>query len=146
MAKEYHIISLSDWDVLAQELLRLLKPGTILALSGPLGAGKTTFVQALAKALKIKEMPVSPTFSLVQTYSVKGHALIRKLVHVDAYRIECAEDVMTLGLDELLEEQGALLCLEWPEQVEEWLERYKARVVWVRMRQEGLGRMVEVGL
>jgi tRNA threonylcarbamoyladenosine biosynthesis protein TsaE len=144
MTKEYSIVSLSDWDVLVQELLPGLKAGTILALSGPLGAGKTTFVQALARALRIKEIPVSPTFSLVRTYLVKGHTLIKRMVHVDAYRIERAEDVMTLGLDELLEESGTMMCLEWPEQVDTWLQRYKARVIRVKIQVCEHDRRVEI--
>lgn len=119
----HHLISsLSDWDHLAQELLSTIKPGTIIALSGPLGAGKTTFVQALAKALQIKDVLVSPTFSLVRTYSIKNHPSIKKLIHVDAYRIDDEKDVMTIGLDELLEEKGSIMCLEWPEQIESWLK------------------------
>ena len=117
------IATLSDWDPFISDLLSSIKPGTIIALSGPLGAGKTTFVQSLARALEIAITPTSPTFSLVRTYPVKQHPFIKKLIHVDAYRIEDEKDIMTLGLEELLAEKGSLMCLEWPEKVESWVQR-----------------------
>ncbi len=131
---EYSFIinNLEDWDTLAQRLVLEVRPGTILTLSGPLGAGKTTFVQALAKELGVKEVPVSPTFSLVRTYKTK-HPMLKRLAHVDAYRLDRAEDVMTLGLEELLEEEGVILCLEWPEQVDAWLKRYQEITMKVRI-------------
>lgn len=138
----FFIKTIDDWRGFAERLVLDLKPGMVVTLSGPLGAGKTTFVQALAAVLGVKEVPVSPTFSLVRTYKVKNHPSIRQLVHVDAYRIERAEDVVTLGLDELLEEPGTIVCLEWPEQVEGWLEKYRDRVLSVVIAQEDEGRRV----
>jgi tRNA threonylcarbamoyladenosine biosynthesis protein TsaE len=142
---EYSFIinNLEDWDTLAQRLVLEVRPGTILTLSGPLGAGKTTFVQALAKELGVKVAPVSPTFSLVRTYKTK-HPMLKKLVHVDAYRLDRTEDVMTLGLEELLEEEGVILCLEWPEQVEAWLKKYEGRMVKVVIVQKDLIREVAI--
>ena len=125
---QHLIATLADWDPFISELLSSIKPGTIIALSGPLGAGKTTFVQSLARALGVTTTPTSPTFSLVRSYPVKQHPLIKKLIHVDAYRIEDEKDVMTLGLEELLAEKGSLMCLEWPEKVEVWLQ-YQASVI-----------------
>lgn len=125
----HHLIStLTDWDPFVSQLLTSLKPGTIIALSGPLGAGKTTFVQSLARALGVAATPTSPTFSLVRTYPIKQHPSIKKLIHVDAYRIEDEKDVMTLGLEELLAEKGSLMCLEWPEKVEPWLQ-YQTNII-----------------
>lgn len=122
------ISSLHDWDLFAEELLPTLKPGTIIALSGPLGAGKTTFVQALARALGITQEPTSPTFSLVRTYKTTRPPF-RTLVHVDAYRIENENEVMTLGLEDLLEEKGVIVCLEWPEKIPNWIAKQGASVV-----------------
>ena len=119
----HHISTIADWDPFISDLLSSIKPGAIIALSGPLGAGKTTFVQSLARALDITVTPTSPTFSLVRTYPVKQHPLIKKLIHVDAYRIEDEKDIMTLGLEELLAEKGSLMCLEWPEKVASWLQQ-----------------------
>jgi tRNA threonylcarbamoyladenosine biosynthesis protein TsaE len=144
MQTSFFIKTVGDWRVFAERLVLELKPGMMMALSGPLGAGKTTFVQALAQVLGVKEVPVSPTFSLVRTYKVKNHPFIRQLVHVDAYRIERAEDIITLGLDELLEEPGTIVCLEWPEQVEGWLQGYRERVLWLEIAPKDEGREVVV--
>ena len=121
---QHHIHTLADWDPFISDLLPSLKSGTIIALSGPLGAGKTTFVQSLARVLGISSIPTSPTFSLVRTYPIKQHSSIKKLIHVDAYRLDNEKDVATLGLEDLLAEEGSLMCLEWPEQVESWLQQH----------------------
>jgi tRNA threonylcarbamoyladenosine biosynthesis protein TsaE len=98
----------------------------ILALSGPLGAGKTTLLQKLAEAYGVRDVPKSPTFSLVRTYAIRHSSFaIRQLVHVDAYRIERPEDVRTLGLDELLVEPGTVMAIEWPENIATWLKTRK---------------------
>jgi tRNA threonylcarbamoyladenosine biosynthesis protein TsaE len=119
--------SAADWDVLASELAGSLKPGDILALSGPLGAGKTTFVQALARALGIKRIPQSPTFSLMRSYELpRAVHGIKRLLHVDAYRIEQASDLLALDLDEELSGGETVLVIEWPEKVKKWLSTKSA--------------------
>lgn len=126
------IHDLPEWDTFIQELLPDIQPGTILALSGPLGAGKTTFVQAFARALGVKDRPASPTFSLVRTYKTK-HPSLKTLVHVDAYRIEDQREVMALGLEDALAEPGTVLCLEWPEKIQTWMTRHASIVMHVRI-------------
>jgi tRNA threonylcarbamoyladenosine biosynthesis protein TsaE len=136
MTKTFSVRSVEDWDNVAQEILALLKPGTILALSGPLGVGKTTFVQALARALGVTKNPRSPTFSLLRTYEMpKGNA-IKRLVHVDAYRLDKPTDILPLNLDEELAEPGTIIAMEWPEQATEWLAHYKERTIWMEMGME----------
>jgi tRNA threonylcarbamoyladenosine biosynthesis protein TsaE len=120
----FQIKRIEDWDELAKELVNELKPGSILTLSGPLGAGKTTFVQALARALGVQGNPRSPTFSLMRSYLFpKG-----KLIHVDAYRLEKPTDVLSLNLDEEFGESGVMLAIEWPENMAGWLEGRSNRV------------------
>lgn len=114
---------LEDWDLVAKAVADMLQPGSVLALSGPLGAGKTTFVQALARVLGSKEKPRSPTFSLVRSYKVR--APFFQLVHVDAYRIESEQDILPLGLDEFLAEPGTVLAVEWPERLAGWMSSRK---------------------
>ncbi|MEN9558177.1 MAG: hypothetical protein RL141_546 [Candidatus Parcubacteria bacterium] len=108
------------WDAVARDIAALLQPGSILTLQGPLGAGKTTFVQALAKVLGVARMPKSPTFSLLRTYRVRQGS-IRRLLHVDAYRIDDERDIVPLDLDNELSQGDAVLVLEWPEQVKRWV-------------------------
>ncbi len=138
-SKEYRVDSLSGWEKLAHDLVRELHSGDIITLSGPLGAGKTTFVQALALALGAKRQPKSPTFSLVRTYTLKTpSSKLRALVHVDAYRIERAEDIVTLGLEELLEVPGTVMAIEWPENVVAWLRREKQAIsITIKLQKDG---------
>lgn len=116
----WQINSLEEWNQIATEVVDQLQDGDILTLSGPLGAGKTTFVQVFAQVLGSERIPKSPTFSMLRTYpiTVKG---LKRLLHVDAYRIENEMDLVTLDLDEELSIPGTILVLEWPEKIPEWL-------------------------
>jgi tRNA threonylcarbamoyladenosine biosynthesis protein TsaE len=128
----YSIKQMSDWDLLAKALAVELTPGAVIALSGPLGAGKTTFTQALARALGAKGDPRSPTFSLLRTYRLE-HESLKRLVHVDAYRLETKSDLLALDLDEERAEPGTILVIEWPEQAMPWLEHIKS-VYWLSLK------------
>ena len=104
----------------ASEILRSLVPrpdaATIVALSGELGAGKTTFVQAMARALGVEDAVTSPTFVLEKVYELQGQAFER-LIHIDAYRLKGARELEALGWQELIATPGNLIVLEWPERV-----------------------------
>jgi tRNA threonylcarbamoyladenosine biosynthesis protein TsaE len=94
------------------KLATALKPGTTIALSGTLGAGKTRLVQAIAAACQIpREEVVSPTFVLCQTY--RG---TRTIHHLDAYRIRDVDEFRELGVEELFD-SDAILIIEWAERV-----------------------------
>lgn len=91
---------------------------TLVTLSGELGAGKTTFTQMVAKALGVEEMVTSPTFVLEKIYKIR-HPMsdFKRLVHVDAYRLESGADLAALGFDEIMNDSSNLVFLEWPEKV-----------------------------
>jgi tRNA threonylcarbamoyladenosine biosynthesis protein TsaE len=90
-----------------------LQPGDIVALSGDLGAGKTTLARGVLKALGLEGEAPSPTFAIVQPYEPPEVRL--PVWHVDLYRLEDAGEAAELGLDEA-REQAALL-IEWPERL-----------------------------
>ncbi len=90
----------------------LLLPGDVVLLVGPLGSGKTTFVQGLARGIGYKGAVTSPTFTLRHTYSGR-----LDLVHVDLWRLDHLGEVLDLALDEELE-SGAAVVAEWGEAAE----------------------------
>jgi tRNA threonylcarbamoyladenosine biosynthesis protein TsaE len=102
---------------LAQALGQLAQPGTVLILAGPLGAGKTSFVQGLALGLGITGVVNSPTFTIVKEY--RGRL---PLFHFDLYRLDDPEELWELGLEEYLA-AGGVCALEWGERAREFLPR-----------------------
>jgi tRNA threonylcarbamoyladenosine biosynthesis protein TsaE len=93
----------------AAALSPLLAAGDIILLGGDLGAGKTTFTQGLARGLGIDEPVTSPTFTLLHSYQSPTGL---RLLHADLYRLDHLQEVVDLGLPELLEE-GAAAVVEW---------------------------------
>ncbi|OGG50923.1 tRNA (adenosine(37)-N6)-threonylcarbamoyltransferase complex ATPase subunit type 1 TsaE [Candidatus Kaiserbacteria bacterium RIFCSPHIGHO2_01_FULL_54_36] len=114
----------------AIEVVSSLSPqersATVVALSGELGAGKTTFVQGAAKALGITEQVTSPTFVLEKIYQLEGQPFdkaqgkkFERLIHIDAYRLKSAHELEILGWETLLQDPANLILIEWPERVQE---------------------------
>ena len=98
---------------LSSSLASELPSDCFIALSGDLGAGKTTFVKGLAQGLGVLETVKSPSFNI---YSIYGTASGGKLVHLDAYRLGGADAFEDLLLDEIVEGEK-IVCVEWPEMV-----------------------------
>lgn len=94
-------------------LARILRPGDVVALSGDLGAGKTTFARGLLEALGFSGEVPSPTFPIVIPYAPPD--LLIPLWHVDLYRIEDPGEIEELGLDEARADSA--LLIEWPERM-----------------------------
>lgn len=99
--------SVDDTRELAGAVAALAKPGDVVLLAGDLGSGKTAFAQGFGRALGVNEPIVSPTFTLVRHYPGR-----LPLVHVDVYRLDHLQEVVDLGLPELLDEGGVAL-IEW---------------------------------
>lgn len=111
--------SLAETSAFAAEVAGRLAPGAVLLLTGDLGAGKTTFVQALARAYGVGRMVTSPTFTLANEYRLPAGGV---LVHFDLYRLASPEGVYDLGLEDALE-RGARVAIEWPERAQAVLDR-----------------------
>jgi tRNA threonylcarbamoyladenosine biosynthesis protein TsaE len=105
-----------DTVALGDALAPLLRVHDVLALSGDLGAGKTTLVRGIAHGLGAQEHVASPTFTLVREY-VSGRIPV---AHVDVYRLDRVQDVVDLALDEL-EDGRCVLIVEWGDAIEELL-------------------------
>jgi len=103
-----------DTLALGESLGRRMRGGEVLALSGPLGAGKTHLIKGLARGLDVgqQEPVVSPTFVLVREY----HGRLR-LIHCDAYRLGSAAELADLGIDEVLGEVDCIVAVEWADRV-----------------------------
>lgn len=100
------------------ELMPREGEATLVTLSGDLGAGKTAFTKAVAHVLGIEETVTSPTFVLEKIYQLGSEASkFKRLIHIDAYRLEAGSDLAPLGFDELMQDAGNLILLEWPEKV-----------------------------
>jgi tRNA threonylcarbamoyladenosine biosynthesis protein TsaE len=108
------IVELADlaaMEALGRRIAGQLRPGDVVALSGGLGAGKTTLARAIVGALGYAGEVPSPTFTIIETYDPPAVAL--PLVHADFYRLEHPREVEELGLDDYRD--GAALIAEWPE-------------------------------
>lgn len=113
MAPETVIVSRSpeETEAAGERLGRTLGAGAVVALTGELGAGKTCFIQGLARGLDVAITATSPTFVLINQY--RGRLPV---YHVDAYRTEGLTELMDLGLPELFDEGGVTL-VEWAEKL-----------------------------
>lgn len=107
--------SAGETHALARELALALPPDCTLALHGNLGAGKTTFVQGLARGFGIAGHVTSPTFAIFNL-----HRGDRTLVHLDAYRLENERQIESLMLEDFLTSPWCL-AVEWPEKIAAWI-------------------------
>lgn len=125
MCKAISIASLEDLDRAARAFLEAIGEATLVAFYAPMGAGKTTFITAVCKALDVQEDAISsPTFAIVNEYRGGDGAPI---YHFDFYRIERPEEALDIGLYDYLD-SGELCLMEWPENIEGLLPEETLRV------------------
>ena len=137
--KRWEHVPLESLPMVAAELVTLLSKPSFVAIQGEMGAGKTTFVQALLRELGIEHPDGSPTYAIVHEYVTK---LGTKAFHLDCYRIENERDLAQLGLDELFEE-NAYFFVEWPDKIENILPEHAN---WMYIRCEPEGELREIVL
>ena len=113
--------TLEEFNAEAARFVGTLAPqeggATLITLSGELGAGKTAFTKAAAQTLGVSDTVTSPTFVLEKIYLLPAGGAFKRLVHIDAYRLERGSELAPLGFDELMQDTGNLIFLEWPENV-----------------------------
>lgn len=139
---EREIRTLDGLQTKANDLVARLTPqeagATLITLSGELGAGKTAFASALAKALGVEDAVTSPTFVLEKIYALSkenGRGFAR-LAHIDAYRLKEGSELAALGFDELMRDPRTLVVLEWPERVADALPQ-TAHMLTLIAREDG---------
>ncbi len=131
---QYPLLSAEETITFGKMAAKLLPKKSILALSGDLGAGKTTFVQGLAEGLGIQERVQSPTFVLLNVYD--------GLMHFDLYRLKTSSEFTGLGFDEYFEAAG-ICAIEWPERIQDILP---PQTIHIHFRHEKEGRIAVVKL
>jgi len=112
MIKQFYTYSAEQTMQLGERLASTLPNGTTIALTGDLGAGKTTLVRGIAQGLMIEDIVQSPTFNIMKIY-FKGK---KPLIHIDAYRLE---NISTdIGLEEYIGYETGITVIEWPQYIE----------------------------
>jgi tRNA threonylcarbamoyladenosine biosynthesis protein TsaE len=109
--KQINVPDLHALDKAAEEFVSLIGSARIIAISGEMGAGKTTFIQALCRVLGVSQIVTSPTFALVNEYFTNEG---ESVYHFDLYRIENPEELFDIGYEDYLF-SGAYCFIEWPE-------------------------------
>lgn len=127
--KTYSVNSIDSLKDIVIDLLELLNDHQVVALEGQMGAGKTTFVQQVLRAMGIEELEGSPTYSLVNQYE---STFFGTVYHLDLYRLNSLEEIFDIGIEELLY-QKCICLIEWPEKM---LELLPDNTIWVYLRVE----------
>ena len=107
----------AETEAIGAALGKTVKPGTVIAYRGDLGAGKTAFTRGLARGLGCTDMVTSPTYTIVNEY-LNGRM---PLFHFDMYRLSSSDDLWDIGWEDYLE-RGGVCAVEWSERVEDALE------------------------
>ncbi len=130
-----------DTQGAGRRLATVLRPGDLVLLDGPLGAGKTTFTRGLAEGLGVRGPVTSPTFVIARRHPslVGGPAL----VHVDAYRLSCADDLYDLDLE--AEMTDAVTVVEWGRDRAEGLGESRLEITFDRTTEDRFVTVAAVG-
>ena len=107
----------AETEEIGTALGKIIKPGTVIAYRGDLGAGKTAFTRGLARGLGCTEIVTSPTYTIVNEY-LGGRI---PLFHFDMYRLRCSDDLFDIGWEDYLD-RGGVCAVEWSENVDDAME------------------------
>jgi tRNA threonylcarbamoyladenosine biosynthesis protein TsaE len=113
MIQTFHIQTEKDIISVAQEFLQFIDTYKLVCFYGEMGAGKTTFIKALLKAMDARDDGSSPTFSIINEYESYMYGLI---YHFDLYRLESAEEALDIGIEEIIY-QDFMCFIEWPDKI-----------------------------
>jgi len=116
---------------IGEDIAKKLAGGDIVLLYGELGAGKTTLTKGIANFFKIKNDITSPTFTLMNMYDVTDNE-IKKLVHIDTYRLENENELIEIGIEDYLADKDTVCIIEWPEKISALLKDKKVQRVYMK--------------
>ncbi|MDE6086663.1 MAG: tRNA (adenosine(37)-N6)-threonylcarbamoyltransferase complex ATPase subunit type 1 TsaE [Muribaculaceae bacterium] len=117
--KTIEIRNLQDLERAADEFVPLMDDASVIAFYGDMGAGKTTFINALCRRLGVTEdVANSPSFSIANEY--RSDTTAELIYHFDMYRLNNLEEALDMGIEDYFD-SGALCLIEWPERIEELL-------------------------
>ncbi|MBU2545305.1 tRNA (adenosine(37)-N6)-threonylcarbamoyltransferase complex ATPase subunit type 1 TsaE [Patescibacteria group bacterium] len=150
MKKEYITSSIKETQKIAEEFAKEIsknlpssKQGIVIGLKGELGGGKTTFTQAFAKTLGVKEKVLSPTFVIFKkfaispTYAVSHksdlckHLCKQNLYHFDCYRIKDSKEILELGFEEIISNPQNIIVIEWADNIKKILP---PNTIWINFK------------
>ena len=118
---EFIVNNPGELEAVAKAILERVEEPVVITLTGDLGAGKTTLVQAFCKVLGVEEAVSSPSFSLVNEYRyLDAEGVARPVYHIDLYRLNDLEEALDIGLPEYID-SGEWCFIEWPEIAESLL-------------------------
>ena len=135
---KYITHSEKETEAAGAELAKTLAPGSVVAMYGDLGAGKTAFVRGMSKGLGIDYPVSSPTFTVVNEYPGKT-----PLFHFDMYRLGSADELFNIGWDDYLQRSG-ICAVEWSENVEDAFEPGTVKVTITKLGDTEREILVEV--
>ena len=124
MLKTYITNSSAETQDLANTFGKTIKPGEFVALYGNLGGGKTNFTQGLAKGLNIKKRIISPTFIILRQYKYKKG----NFYHIDLYRTQSLNDLLNLGIDEIINDKNNIIVVEWAEKMDKLMPKKRTDI------------------
>jgi len=122
--KSYTVANVADLSDVARDFLHTFQQHRIIAFYGSMGAGKTTFIKALCDALGVADTVNSPSFAIVNEYSVPGDGLI---YHFDFYRLKNVAEAYDMGYEDYFY-SGNYCFVEWPEKIEELIPQKHLKV------------------
>lgn len=127
--KKYISKSEKETFEFSKNLAASFKGGEIICLEGNLGAGKTVFSKGIAYGLGYKNNVNSPTFIVMKVYDIENKN-IKNLVHIDAYRLQGIDDLISIGVQEYFEKKDTVVIIEWPEKIKKILPK---NILWIKI-------------